>query len=202
MNHYAAREAQTDDLAGLLALFAAAGGGCYCQWWHFSGDDYAWQQRCAQDSQTNRSAFEQDFAAMIGKAAEGRAALGVVATDEHGRTLGWLKLCRAASAPKIYARRLYRTLDCFTGDREQTWVIACMLTHPEHRREGVARALVVGAIESARRAGGSEIEALARLPEEPTEDAVLAMGPASLLGRMGFVHTAGPERYPIMRLSL
>ncbi len=196
-----ARQAEPEDLAALLTLFEAAGGGCYCQWWHFDGDDYAWQQRCAQDSNSNRQAFEDGAPQLLSRQSTARDEWGVVALEANGSLVGWLKLCRPLSAPKIYARRLYRTLGCFAADREQTWVIACTLTHPEYRRRGIARALLTAAIDIARATGARHLEALARAPQEPTEDALLAMGPATLLAELGFSHVAGPDNYPVMRVS-
>lgn len=198
---WSARAVKPDDLPGLLSLFEDVGGGCYCQWWHFAGDDNAWQQRCAQDSLSNKRAFLERWSPPPGCEDHQDETVGVVAHSAAGSVVGWLKLCRPVAVPKVYERRLYRTLGCFSENREQTWVIACTLTHPQHRRRGIARALLTAAIEIARATGARHLEALARAPQEPTEDALLAMGPANLLAELGFSRIDGPDSYPVMRVS-
>jgi len=179
----------------LLGLFETAGCSCYCRWWHFEGDDYSWQQRCATEADANRT----EFAAAI-DSGNGQAN-GVVALLGE-RAVGWLKLSAPAALPKLYGRRVYRTLSCFEGDRNDTLVIGCMLVHPQHRHQGVARALIAAAIKEARAQGASTLEALPRCSTGPLRDDELWMGPATTLARLGFVQVDGPDPYPVMRRTL
>jgi GNAT superfamily N-acetyltransferase len=188
------REAGRDHAAGLSELFARSETACHCRYWHFSGDKNAWLDRMANFSETNRL----EMAAAL-ECASGEMA-GVVALDAH-RVVGWLKLSAAASLPKLYEQRLYRSLPCFSGSRDGVYAIGCVLVDPERRRRGVARALVRGAVERARKLGASAVEAFPRRAEG-VADAELWLGPYSLFVEAGFevVHDFAP--YPVLRLHL
>jgi GNAT superfamily N-acetyltransferase len=169
--------------------------GCFCGWWHHDGDDYAWQARCNLEPEANQRALEHAI-----DQGEPRAS-GVVACHDD-RVLGWLKLAPAAQMGKLVARRVYRTLSCFDGDRSDIWVIGCMLVHPDHRRSGIGGRLVAGAVELARAKGGRAIEAMPRRAREAVRDDELWMGPPTALEQAGFVQIDGPDPYPVMRLEL
>jgi GNAT superfamily N-acetyltransferase len=125
---------------------------------------------------------------------------GTVALSE-GRVVGWLKLSRATSLPKLYEQRLYRKLPCLSGARDGVFTVGCVLVDPALRRRGVARALLLAAVDTARTLGGSAIEAFPRRAES-VADAELWLGPYSLFLETGFevVHDFAP--YPVLRLSL
>lgn len=195
MSAVTAAPACGDHLEGLLALFDAASGGCFCHWWHFGGDDNEWQLRCGSAPDDNRRAF----AAALG-AGDDEAA-GVVALA-GAAVVGWLKLCPAERMHKLYRRRVYRTLSCFDGERARTMAIACLLVDPAWRRRGVARALVGAAIDLARVRGAEAIEATPRGGAGPLRDDELWLGPEALLRELGFATVGGPELYPVLRLTL
>lgn len=181
---------------GLCALLSRASNGCYCGWWHHEGDDYAWQARCNLEPEQNREAF-------VAALEEGQSrATGVVALV-GGRVVGWLKLAPAAAMGKLYGRRVYRTLSCFGGDRAGVFVVGCLLVDPDHRRRGVAHALLEGAIDLARRRGATAVEAMPRRAREAVRDDELWMGPPSIYDAAGFVRVDdGPDPYPVLRLEL
>lgn len=182
--------------AGLTALFEAAGSPCFCRFWHFSGDNNAWLDRCYNQAGANRADFEAAIAAGSDEAR------GVVAIAEDAALVGWLKVAPAAGLPKIYNRRLYRNLPCFAGDREGVYVIGCALVHPAHRRRGVATALVTGAVDIARSWGARALEAFPRRPKEAVSDDELWTGPMGAYAAGGFVEVNDFEPYPVLRRAL
>jgi GNAT superfamily N-acetyltransferase len=179
---------------GVGDLLALASRGCFCRWWHFEGDDLSWQGRCNLEPEANRVELE---AALEARAPE---AAGIVAIDEQ--VVGWLKLSPAAQMQKLLGRRLYRSLDCFGGDRSRTLVVGCVVVHPARRRAGTARALLAGAIDHARRIGAAAIEAMPRCSPEALRDDELWMGPAILFEEQGFERVDGPDAYPVLRRRL
>lgn len=187
-------EATPAHWTSLAALMAEASRGCFCRWWHFGGDDNAWQARCNLQPGENRSELE---AALTTASDEAR---GVVALD-GSKVVGWLKLCPASGMSKLLTRRPYKRMACFGGDRSGVLVVGCMLVHPDARRNGVAGALVKGAVQVARLHGARAVEATPRRSVEPLRDEELWTGPPSVLSGAGFVVVAGPDAYPVMRLE-
>jgi GNAT superfamily N-acetyltransferase len=187
--------ASAGHLAGLSALFEAAGSPCYCRFWHFTGTNNAWLERGASAPGENRA----ELAAALEAGSD--EARGVVALT-GGALVGWLKVAPAAVMNKAYDRRLYRKLPCFEGDRAGVFLIGCALVHPGHRRRGVATALVEGAVRLAPSWGARALEALPRRPKEPVSDEELWTGPVGAFARSGFVEVSDFEPYPVLRREL
>jgi len=177
----------------LQRFFEQQSGGCFCQWWQFGGDKNDWQLRCAS---------QRENAAALHDALEARApeALGFLAFQET-EAIGWLKLSPAQQIPKLYEQRLYRKLPCFEGDRSGVFTIGCMLVAEQHRRTGIARALLRHAIDWARSNAGRTIEAFPHRSEN-LHAAGLWLGPVGLYQEFGFqiAHDFGP--YPVLCLKL
>ena len=188
--------AAPEHLAGLVALFEAAGSPCYCRFWHFEGDNNAWLDRCYNAPSDSRAEFE---AALASGSDEAR---GIVASDERGDLVGWLKVAPVAAVKKAYARRLYRGLPCFDGDRSGVFLIGCALVHPAHRHRGVANALVAGAVRIAPSWGARALEAFPRRPREPVSDDELWTGPMGVYDNSGFVEVHTFDPYPVLRREL
>lgn len=188
------RQARPEHAAGLVELFSRSEVPCHCRYWHFAGDKNAWLDRMANSSDRNRA----DMIAAL--ECGGEDMTGLVAMSNR-RVVGWLKLSKAVSLPKLYAQRLYRNLPCFSGARDGVLTIGCVLVDPGFRRRGVARALLEGAVDAARALRGSAIEAFPRRAEG-VADAELWLGPYSLFVGAGFevVHDFAP--YPVLRLTL
>jgi GNAT superfamily N-acetyltransferase len=181
--------------AALVALFAACGSSCFCRFWHFTGTNNAWLDRCANAPDENRAEL------LTGLAAGRDDTRGVVALV-RGATVGWLKVAPVPVVRKAYDRRLYRGLPCFAGDREGVFLVACALVHPEHRHRGVATALVAGAVRLAPAWGARTLEALPRRPHEPVNDEELWTGPVGAYAKNGFVEASDFEPYPVLRRAL
>lgn len=181
--------------AGIEALFAAAGSPCYCRFWHFEGDSNAWLERCYTRVEDNRAEL---LAALRAGSDEARGLVAIAGSQ----TIGWLKVAPAEAAKKIYARKLYRGLPCFEGDRAGVFVIGCALVHPDHRHRGVATALIEGAVRIAPTWGARALEAFPRRPREPVSDDELWTGPMGAYDKNGFVEVSSFEPYPVLRRVL
>jgi GNAT superfamily N-acetyltransferase len=181
--------------AGLATLLSTNGFGCFCRYWHFSGNHREWLARCAHTPDDNRS----ELLAALDAASDESS--GMVAHDEQGELIGWLKLGPARLMGKLYDQRLYKGLPCLQRDPTGVWTVGCLFVREDRRRQGVASALLAGAIQSAIDAGGRAIEAFPR-SDVDVAAAALMMGPLALFVRAGFqvVHEFSP--YPVLRLEL
>lgn len=181
-----------------LALFEATGTPCYCRYFHFDGPVNEWLERCATRQEENRHELE---AALLAGSDEAR---GVLALDpgDPTRVIGWLKVAPAPAVQKAYDKRLYKGLPCFAGDRTGVFLVGCALVHPAFRRQGVATALVAGAVRIAPTWGARALEALPRRPREPVSDEELWTGPMGAFARNGFVEVHEFEPYPVLRRAL
>ncbi len=180
-------------LEGFRSLFEASHCGCFCRYWHFDGTRNEWLERTAL--RPEESLAEQ--------------ASDVAATDPRGRGLlalrgdmavGWMKLAPRSALVKLRNQGAYRPLDL--GPDDGAFSIGCFLIHPEHRRTGVAAALLAAAPAHARAWGARTLEAYPLRSEAALHDEQAFMGPEALYRRAGFepVHDTGP--YPVYRLAL
>jgi GNAT superfamily N-acetyltransferase len=188
------RPAEPSHAAGLSALFASNGFGCFCRYWHFEGTSRDWLARCAQRPEENR---DEMLAALAAGSPEMR---GMVALRGN-ELVGWLKLAPASSVNKLYSQRLYKDLPCFRGERSGILCVACLLVREDQRHHGVARALLAGALAQAPAWGASAIEAFPR-SDAGLADVSLMLGPTQLFLDAGFevVHDFYP--YPVLRRQL
>jgi GNAT superfamily N-acetyltransferase len=179
-----------EDDARLTAFFEQTGSACYCQYHDFTGDARAFQWTMAACPEANREAL---------RASLGRGLTALVAEDE-GQVVGWIRYGLPASN-KLMQQRLYVGLTCFSGPRQGVVSVYCLLVSPERRRQGVARALLHGLIETATREGLTAIEALPRGATD-VRDEELWTGPLALYLEAGFslVHDFAP--YPVVRHEL
>ncbi|MBK8255882.1 MAG: GNAT family N-acetyltransferase [Polyangiaceae bacterium] len=182
---------------GLIALFKAAESPCFCRFWHFTGTNNDWLDKCANQTAQN----EAELAAAL--QSNSPEAGGVVAVEQlSNAVVGWMKLAPAEAMRKAYDRRLYKNLPCFEGDRKGIYTIGCFLIHPEHKKRGLSTLLVNGGISVARSRGATAIEAFPRRPKEPVRDDELWTGPIGAFEKNGFVEVNSFEPYPVLRLTL
>jgi GNAT superfamily N-acetyltransferase len=186
----------------LLHLFDRSATSCYCRYFHFPGDKYAWQDRVGNHADDNRSELagrlrEQD-----------PEARGVVALDRTVREpqsiVGWLKLTPAELMGKQYENRLYRGLRCFERPSEGVFTVGCFFVDPARRREGIARRLLQGAIEIAFELGARSLEAFPhRSPDGEARPDALWLGPHELFEAAGFeLVDNSVSSYPVLRKVL
>lgn len=178
--------------AALVSLFERSATPCHCQYWHFTGDKNAWLDRLFHAPELNRAAFLEHLAQPGVK--------GIVALRDE-RAVGWMKLCPAASIPKLYEQRLYKGLPCFNGPREGVLSVGCFLVDEDFRREGVARALIRHGLSVAAQTGARAIEAFPRRSEQ-AGPAELWTGPSALFLEAGFEIVNDFAPYPVMRYAV
>jgi len=187
--------------AGLLELFRASGSPCYCRFWHFSLTNNEWLDVCANRPSENAAAFA-DALARGDDEARGIVALRQTSLGTK-EIVGWLKVAPARVMRKAYERRFYKQLPVFQGDREGVFLIGCALVRPDARKQGVATALVAGAVRFAQeRFGARVLEALPRRPKESVMDEELWTGPMGAFEKNGFAEVGGLEPYPVLRRVL
>jgi len=188
------REVTAADAPALLELFRRAGCGCYCRYWHFQGDKNAWLERLRFSPEESGAELTRDLAdPALGPQ-------GVIAVDA-GRVTGWMKVCPAARLEKLYTQRPYRGMPGLGAERPGVFAIGCVLVDPAERRRGLTRGLLDAALEVARLAGGSSVEAFPR--DAPLlGDEELWMGPHSIFLERGFRIAQGIGQYPVLTLDL
>ena len=185
-------EAAPHHFEGLVALFDACGSPCFCRYWHFSGTKNEWIERCATRPEENRRELETALAN------RDDSARGLVAIDDDV-VIGWMKLAPRASLPKLRSLPVYRAIDF---DADDALSIGCFLIHPEHRKKGIASALVQHAAKVACDRGIATVEAYPHAIDRAMYDEEAWMGPASIFAREGYVHDAGELPYPVLRLRV
>jgi len=183
--------------ARLAALFEACGCSCFCRYWHFTGTKNDWLARAAFAPDESRSEME---AALVAEDDSARGLVAIDSTRENEPIVGWMKLAPRASMPKLRRLSVYRAHDL--GDDAGVFSIGCFLIHPEHRKRGVATALVAAAADAVRASGGGAVEAYPHAIDRPMYDEEAWMGPANIFERAGFVNVAGELPYPVLRLTL
>jgi ribosomal protein S18 acetylase RimI-like enzyme len=109
--------------------------------------------------------------------------------------VGWVSL-----APREEFERLKRSPVMKQVDDEPVWSIVCFVVPAEYRRQGVAHAMLQGAIAYARQRGATLIEAYPVDKAERASDETMWFGAKSMYDRAGFREVARrkPAR-PIVR---
>jgi GNAT superfamily N-acetyltransferase len=96
--------------------------------------------------------------------------------------VGWAGVGVRGETPRLDRSRTIPVIDGLA-----VWVIGCFRIRPGHRRRGIARALLDGVVEAARRAGAPGVEAF---PIDPGRDRVEVgagyVGIASMFDDAGF----------------
>ena len=185
------REVTAADAPALNELFRRSECGCHCRYWHFQGDKNAWLDRL----RFNPDESARELAADLADPSLGTQ--GVIAL-EGARVTGWMKLSAAPRLAKLYAQRPYRGMPDLGADRPSVYAIGCALVDPADRRKGLTRGLLDAALEAARRAGASAVEAF---PRDATMlgDEELWMGPYRIFVERGFRIAQAIGQYPVLR---
>ena len=115
-----------------------------------------------------------------------------------GKPVGWISF-----GPRAAYRRLAKSPVMKAVDDIPVWSVICFVVPGEHRGQGVARALLDGAIAHAKRKRVKMLEAYPVDRTGPARDDALWFGVKSMFDAAGFVEVARhkPAR-PIMRLVL
>ena len=112
--------------------------------------------------------------------------------------VGWVTL-----APRQEFAKLKRSPVMKPVDEKPVWSVVCFVVPSAHRGQGVATALLRGAIAHARRNGASLVEAYPVDRRSRSRDDAMWFGAKSMYDRAGFTEVARrkPAR-PIVRLKL
>jgi GNAT superfamily N-acetyltransferase len=142
--------------------------GCWCQAWR-GQDDAAKALRETRPTTLRRQLATDDpppgFLAYL-----------------DGRPVGWVGVSIRTATPRLVRSRTIPALDDLP-----VWSIGCFRIRVGYRRRGVARALVAGVVEAARRAGAPGVEAYPIDPAGRRVDVGLAfVGLASMFDAAGF----------------
>lgn len=135
-------EKRLPDLERLLASDGIADN-CWCMWF---------MKRVADFHADGRERNRDEFIAMSRRSPE---PLGVIAYAGN-EPVGW-----CAAGPRARYTRAITTPTMKGSDRsedESVWLVPCLFTRSAERIPGVARALLDGAVELARRQGANAIE--------------------------------------------
>lgn len=177
------RQLTPDLWPALQDLFSTEGpvGRCWCAYWRIGP---AYRRR---DPETNREALRQ--------VVEEGPPPGLLAFD-GGIAVGWCQI-----TPRHALPWLERDKRLASGDGQAVWSISCFYVRKGYRRKGITAALIDAALEQARAAGASSVEAY------PLDGAMTTSssftGYASTFERAGFETVARnvPTR-PVMRYRL
>lgn len=171
------------------AIFGAKGcsvaRGCWCMHYRRSGTSSS----VASRSKTYRAGLK----ALV----ETGKSPGLIAYRDDV-PVGWVSL-----APREEFARLRRSPVMKPVDDTPVWSIICFVVPAEHRGQGVARALLQGAIAYARKHGATVVEAYPVDKRGPSKDDAMWFGAKSMYDHAGFKEVARrkPTR-PVVRLDL
>lgn len=158
-------------------LFGSHGayGGCWCMWWRSTRREF--EQRKGEG---NRRAME----AIV---RSGRVP-GVLAY--LGReAVGWCSVAPREDYPSLDRSPVLKRLD----DRP-VWSIVCFYIARAHRGQGVARDLIAGALDHAKKNGARIVEAYPTPPKTvPLPPVSSFMGLPGMFARAGFAECARPS---------
>jgi GNAT superfamily N-acetyltransferase len=187
------------DASAFSTFHAASHTGCFCRFFHFARDKNAWLLQTSAYPEQNQNDAEE--ALLQGDP----TSFGVIAEHPDHGVVGWLKVSPDASLLKLRRLPVYRPLALL--EEQGSWTLGCLLVAESHRRKGIGRALLKGAIAFCREQGASQLVALPRteregVPQTDVHDAFLAQGVQSSLLAEGFVHTRGEHPHPVMVLRL
>jgi ribosomal protein S18 acetylase RimI-like enzyme len=174
----------------LEAIFAAKGcsvaRGCWCMCYRRSGE-----RAPPPAGRTHAQQNRRDFKALV----DGGEFTGLIAY--RGRTpVGWLSL-----GPREGYAKLRRSSVMKPVDDAPVWSIICFVVPAEHRGQGVARALLDGAIAFAKRRKVKLLEAYPVDKRGRSADENMWFGAKSMFDAAGFEEVARrkPAR-PVVRL--
>lgn len=105
---------------------------------------------------------------------------GVVTYDD-GRPVGWCNIGPRADIPRLVTSRLMRPVDDVP-----VWSIVCLVVRGGHRKRGVARRVIEGAVDWARSNGAPAVEAYPVDPPGRMDTTMAFVGVRSMFEPVGF----------------
>ena len=125
--------------------------------------------------------------------------LGVIAYLDD-RPVGWCGVAPRSRYPRLARAKVSQA----TTDEDGLWSVTCFVVRVGHRRQGVATALLDGALDLARRHGARTVEAYpVDTAAKKVSSAELYWGASTLYERAGFAEVARPTASrAVVRLAL
>lgn len=169
--HYTTRPLTPDtweDFAALVEANNGVWGGCWCMGFHPQGLD----RRSASGNRDNKHALVR------------RGQVHQMLVYDGDECVGWCQYGSPAELPNIKNAKAYHGELRHLPD----WRIGCLFTGKGHRRGGVARTAVRGALTAIKQAGGGVVEAYPEQVEgrPPQQGCYLHTGPETLFEEFGF----------------
>ena len=115
-----------------------------------------------------------------------------------GEPVGWVSLDRRERLEHFEYSRKVKALDRPEG----LWSIVCFVIDKEHRKQGLMRRLLKGALDYVRERGALVVEAYPIEARGELKSYQGFEGIASVFERVGFVRVGGTEARPVMRKEL
>lgn len=135
-----------DAFAELVERNGGVFGGCWCLGHHEAEDGRSFHGIPGIDKRATKEELV--------RTGQAHAALVL---DDSGSAQGWAKFGRTSELPILHQhRRAYERPEPARPD----WRVACFYTDTKHRRAGVARAALSGALDLIARDGGGTVEAI------------------------------------------
>jgi GNAT superfamily N-acetyltransferase len=158
-----------EDFAALVEANNGVWGGCWCMGFHPEGvgkDHTPSQNHDAKQAHVRNGTVHQ------------------ILVYDGDECVGWCQYGSPAELPNIQNPGRYKAGLTELPD----WRIGCIFTGKGHRRKGVARAAVSGALAAIKEAGGGLVEAYPEQVEgrEPQRGAYFHTGPENLFEEFGF----------------
>lgn len=173
----------------LCVLFGDRGAteGCWCMYWRRSRADY----------ENNRGDGNRAALRDLCRRPPVGTVPGLLAYSE-GKPVGWCSV-----GPRKEYIRLRRARTLAPVDSQEVWCVPCFFVERNHRRSGVASALLAGAVRHAREQGASVIEGYPTDTEtRPVENSFANTGVIALFENNGFLVEARRGRRVVMRRYL
>ena len=160
-------------------LFGPKGayGGCWCMWWRVTRAEF---ESC--QGQGNRQAMRE--------LVDSGLIPGLLAYQD-GIPVAWCSVAPRQQFGSLNRSRILKPLD-----DQPVWSLVCLFIARGQRGQGLARNMLLGAIDYVRQAGGSIIEAYPTVPKGDNKLPPVSsfMGVPSLFASVGFVECARPSQ--------
>jgi GNAT superfamily N-acetyltransferase len=164
---------------------------CWCQWF------YAGAQATAAFAAANREALHA-------RVQQGQQPPGVLAYRDD-EPVGWCAVAPRPTYTRLPRSEALRDTPADELADPTVWSVTCFVVRVGHRRGGVARSLLDGAVGLARESGARVVEAypIDVAAKRHTSSAELYHGPLSTFLSAGFREVARPRSFrPVVRLEL
>jgi GNAT superfamily N-acetyltransferase len=182
-------ELTPDRWPALEALFGPRGAcaGCWCMWWRVEHGGALWKK-------THGAPAKRQFKKLV---TSGKAH-GILAFAGD-RAVGWCAFGPREDFPRLDTVRAYKQTEKPVG----LWSINCFFIDKDHRRRGVARALLAAALAACKRHGARVIEGYPVAANKKLGATLAWTGPRNIFDERGFREVpTPPTSKPLVRLRL